>query len=137
MEKKIYLYLKLFFVVTALLIFNNATFAHPPSETQFPYLGHFDIYWKITAPDGSVIRFPADAKVTANARELIGQVMPTECLITSSYFSSINPTTGEYHLIFYIDTRKAECREAFDKPPIFNNKIKIINAPYDLKLKNQ
>lgn len=137
MEKKICLYLKLLFVVTALLIFNNATFAHPPSETQFPHLGHFDVYGKITAPDGSVIRFPADAKVMANARELIGEVMPTECLYNTSSFSQINPNTGEYHLIFFIDTRKTECREAFNKPPIFTNKIKIINAPYDLKFKNQ
>lgn len=137
MEKKICLYLKLLFVVTALLIFNNATFAHPPSETQFPHLGHFDVYGKITAPDGSVIRFPADAKVMANARELIGQAMPTECLYNTSSFSQINPNTGEYHLIFFIDTRKTECREAFNNPPIFTNKIKIINAPYDLKPKNQ
>ncbi|MEJ5228198.1 hypothetical protein [Thermodesulfovibrio sp.] len=137
MKKKIRPYLKSLFILVVLLIFNNAAFAHPPSETQFPYLGHYDVYGKITAPDGSIIRFPADAKVMAEARELIGQIMPTECLATTRSFSPINPTTGEYHLIFHIDTRKAECREAFDKPPINPSKIKLINAPYDLKLKNQ
>ncbi|WP_297212831.1 MULTISPECIES: hypothetical protein [Thermodesulfovibrio] len=137
MKKKIRPYLKSLFILVVLLIFNNATFAHPPSQTVFPDLGHFDIYGKITAPDGSIIRFPADARVFAEARDVIGNVMPRECFKNSNYYGTINPTTGEYHLIFHIDTKKAECREAFDKAPINPSKIKIINAPYDLKLKNQ
>lgn len=135
-KKKIDWTLKLILVVGFLLFLSNSAFAHPPSQTVFPHLGHFDIYGKITAPDGSVIRFPADAKVTADSAEVIGNAMPRECLVNTNYFSPINPNTGEYHLIFFIDTKKAECREAFNKPPIVVDKIKIINAPgYDLKYK--
>ncbi|GAQ94574.1 hypothetical protein TAGGR_1758 [Thermodesulfovibrio aggregans] len=138
MRKILKMSLKLSFAIAILLIFGNSASAHPPSQTEFPYLGHFDIYGKITAPDGTIIRFPADARVTAKSSEVIGQVMPRHCLLSTESFSPIDPNTGEYHLIFFIDTTKPECRENFNKPPILLDKIKLINAPgYDLKIKNK
>ncbi len=130
-------YFKLILIVAVLLIFNNSLFAHPPSQTPYPSIGHFDVYGKITGPDNSVLPLPAEAKVTANTRELVGSIMPTNCLVNQEASSSINPTTGEYHLIIYIATQLPECRDAFYRPPIFVDKIRITAPGYYFKRKSQ
>ncbi len=134
---EIKVFLKLVLIVAVLLIFNNSLFAHPSSQTPYPSVGHFDVYGKITAPNGSVLPLPSEAKVTANTRELVGNIMPSHCLVNNEASSSINPTTGEYHLIIYIATHLPECREAFNKPPILTDKIKITAPGYYFKRKGQ
>lgn len=138
MSKKLKNMLIIFFSITFTFLLTNSTFAHPPAETGHPDKSHIHIKGKITAPDGSLIPIPEGAKVTANASELFGSIMPISCINGTYQRSPINRNTGEYELIFLVYAHRTECRENLFRVPIDPTKIKIEGIPgYDFRRKNQ